>query len=85
MVSVEVEVEVEEKGSRQRTRLQAADKVPLDGARQQVGLLAQLLGVVLAKVGVAGGILVQGEDVVGGLELGHGDEADLRVCQWENN
>jgi len=45
--------------------------------------LAQLLGVVLAKVGVAGGIQVQGEDVVGGLELGHGDEADLRVCQWE--
>ena len=57
--------------------------MPLDGARQQVGLLAQLLGVVLAKVGVAGGIQVQGEDVVGGLELGHGDEADLRVCQWE--
>lgn len=45
--------------------------------------MAQLLGVVLAKVGVAGGIQVQGEDVVGGLELGHGDEADLRVCQWE--
>lgn len=58
-------------------RLQTADKVPLDGAGQQVGLLREFLRVVLTKVGVWRGRLVQREDVVGGLELGDGYEADL--------
>lgn len=58
-------------------RLQAADKVPADGARQQLGLLGELLGVVFAKVRVLGGGLVQRENVIGRLELGDGYEADL--------
>lgn len=59
-------------------RLQSADKVPLDGRRQERGLAGEFLGVVLAKVGVRrvascfcprGLGLVQGEDVICGLEL----------------
>jgi hypothetical protein len=52
--------------------------VPADGAREQLGLVEELLDVVFAKVrvqGVRG--LVEGEDIVCGLELGDGDEADL--------
>lgn len=44
--------------------LEAADEVPVDGPGQQVGLLGEFLGVVFAKVGVGGGCLVEGEDVV---------------------
>ena len=59
-------------------RLQAADHVPADGAREEPGFLEELLDVVFAKVGLLrGGWLVQGEDVVCRLQLGHGDEADL--------
>lgn len=57
------------------TGLEAADKVPLDAPGEQLGLLAQLLLVVLAKVRLRG--LVEGQDVVGGLQLGHGHEPDL--------
>ena len=61
----------------QRTRLQATDKVPLYALRQQLGLLTELLGVVLAKVQMQGGRLRQGQYVVCGLQLGHRDEPDL--------
>lgn len=44
--------------------LEAADEVPVDGPGQQVCLLGEFLGVVFAKVGVGGGCLVEGEDVV---------------------
>lgn len=60
--------------------LEAADEVPGDGAGEEGGLLGELLGVVLAEVGDGGrGVGVQGEDVVGGLQLGDGDETDLGV------
>jgi hypothetical protein len=59
-------------------RLQAADHVPADGAREQLGLVEELLDVVFAKVRVqrVRG-LVQGKNVVCGFQLGDGDEADL--------
>jgi hypothetical protein len=44
--------------------LEAADEVPVDGPGQQLCLLGQFLGVVFAKVGVRGGFIVEGEDVV---------------------
>lgn len=53
--------------------------MPADLARQQSGLLQQLLLVVFAEVEVVVGGGVQGEDVVGGFELGDGDEADWGV------
>jgi hypothetical protein len=54
--------------------------VPADRAREERGLLEELLDVVFAKVRV-GGIrgLVEGENVVCGFEFGDGDEADLYV------
>ena len=64
-------------GGRERTRLQAADEVPLDGAGKQGSFLAQFLGVILAKVRLRRGRLVEGQDVVCRLQLGDGDEADL--------
>lgn len=59
------------------TRLKTTDKMPLNTPRQQLRLLLQLLGIVLAEMDVLDlGSLVQGQNVVGGLELGHGDEPD---------
>lgn len=48
--------------------------MPVDGAGQEFGFFEQFLDVVFAKVGLerVGG-LVEGEDVVGGFELGDGD------------
>lgn len=51
--------------------------MPLDGPGEQPGLLTQFLGIVLAKVALGGGSLVQSENIVCRLQLGHGDEADL--------
>lgn len=59
------------------TGLETTDEVPPDGPREQLCLLRQLLGVVLAKVRLGRGLLVQGQDVIDGLQLGHGYEADL--------
>lgn len=68
--------------------LQAADKVPLDRGRQEGGLAGEFLGVVFAKVDLrrdaldGGGLvrrLVQGENVIGRLELGDCYQADLHV------
>ncbi|CRK14434.1 hypothetical protein BN1708_002699, partial [Verticillium longisporum] len=56
-------------------RLQAADEVPAQRAGQEVDLLDELLGVVFAKVHDRS-VAVQGEYVVGGLELGDGHEPD---------
>jgi hypothetical protein len=53
--------------------------VPLDIARQQVGFLSQLLGIVLAEVPLPRA-LVDSEDVGGRFELRHGDEADLKTA-----
>jgi hypothetical protein len=54
--------------------------VPADRAREERRLLEELLDVVFAKVRVCGVWgLVQGEDVVCGLEFGDGNEADLEV------
>lgn len=64
-----------------RTRLQTADEVPLNGPRQQLGLLSQFLRVVLAKVQLPDWRFVQGKDVVGGLELRDGHETHLGTCQ----
>lgn len=58
-------------------RLQTADKVPLDGAREQGGFLREFLGVVLAKVRVREGLLVEREDVVCGLQFGDCYETNL--------
>lgn len=59
-------------------RLQAPDHMPLDGAGQDLGLFEELLHVVFAKVRLGGvGRLVEREDVVCGLELRDGYEADL--------
>lgn len=71
--------------------LQAADEVPLDGARQQAGFADELLGVVFAEMDVCRDDfsfslccccgdrlwLVEGQDVVGRLEFGDCYEADL--------
>lgn len=56
--------------------------MPSDGAREELGLLEQFLDVVLAEMRLqrASGGLVEGEDVVCGLELRDGYEADLGVC-----
>jgi hypothetical protein len=55
--------------------LEAADHVPADGAREELGLLEEFLDVVFAEVGVErlglGGGLVEGEDVAGGFEFGY--------------
>jgi hypothetical protein len=51
--------------------------VPLNGPGEQVGLLTQFLGIVLAKVAMGGGGLVEGENVVCWLQLGYGDEPNL--------
>lgn len=47
--------------------LQAADEVPVDGAREKLCLVGEFLGVVFAEMGVGGGSLVEGEDVGGRL------------------
>lgn len=57
--------------------LEAADEVPVDGGGEEGSFLGELLGVVFAEVGVGGGRVVEGEDVVCWFELGDGDEADL--------
>lgn len=59
--------------------LEAADEVPCDGGGEEGCLLREFLGVVFTEVRDErrGGVLVEGEDVVGGLQLGDGDEADL--------
>lgn len=49
--------------------------MPLDVLGKQLGLLAQFLLVVLAKVCLRD--LMEGEDVVGRLQLGNGHEPDL--------
>jgi hypothetical protein len=52
--------------------------MPADGAREDLGFLEEFLDVVFAEVGLQRvRLLVQGEDVVGGLQLGDGDETDL--------
>lgn len=67
---------IQRQGTR-HTTLQSPNEMPLDGPRQQLGLLLQLLRIVLAEMDLLDlGSLVQSQDVVGGLELGHGDEAD---------
>ena len=55
--------------------------MPLDGAGQDLGLFEELLYIVLAKVRL-GGVrrLMEGEDVVCGLEFRDGYEADLRYA-----
>lgn len=58
-------------------RLQGADEVPADGARQERGFGDELLLVVFAKVQVRGGRAVEGEDVRGRFQFRDGDEADL--------
>jgi len=50
--------------------------VPSDRGREQARFLRELLGVIFAEVDVS--MVMKGEDVVGGLEFGDGDEADLR-------
>lgn len=52
--------------------------MPLDGPRQQLRLLGQLLLIVLAKVRLR--LLVKGQDVIRRLQLRHGDEPDLDVA-----
>ncbi len=68
------------------TGLQAPDEMPLDGPGQHVCLLPQLLRVVLAKVQLAGRRLVEGQDVIGRLELRHGYQSDLRGYEhaWDD-
>lgn len=52
--------------------------MPADGAWEYLGFLEKFLDVVLAEVSLQRvWSLVQGEDVVGGLQLRDGDEADL--------
>ncbi len=63
------------------TRLQAADEVPMDRLWQQLCLLAELLGVVLAKMQLAGGSFVQSQDVIRWLQLRDGDQSNLAVDQ----
>lgn len=63
----------------QHTRLQAADKVPLDGPGQHFCLLAQLLGIVLSKVELLSRCLVEGNDVVDRLQFRDGNKSDLMV------
>lgn len=59
------------------TRLQTTDEVPLDRFRQQLRLLAQLLGIILAKMRLLSGLLMQSQDVIHRLQLGHGHQPDL--------
>lgn len=47
--------------------------------------MSEFLRVVFAKVTVGGGRLVEGEDVIGGLELGYGDEPDLCVVSMSTD
>lgn len=47
--------------------------------------MSEFLRVVFAKVTVGGGCLVEGEDVIGGLELGYGDEPDLCVVSMSTD
>jgi hypothetical protein len=56
--------------------------VPFDGSWEDGGLLRELLGVVLAEVHLLGGLLVQGQDVVGRLQLRDCDETDLHA-HWQ--
>ena len=59
------------------TGLQTTNEMPLDRLRQQLRLLAQLLRIILAKVRLFGGLLVQCQNVIHRLELGHGHKPDL--------
>lgn len=63
--------------------------MPFDGTREDRGLLREFLRIVLAEVNVFDGLMVQGKDVVGGLQLGDGYETDLHAdisdhdrCSW---
>jgi len=58
-------------------RLQGADEMPADGAREELRFLEEFLLVVFAEVQVRGRGGVQGEDVGRGFEFGDGYEADL--------
>jgi hypothetical protein len=60
-----------------RTRLQTTDEMPLDGPGEQLGFLAQLLQVVLAKMQLPNRRLMEGEDIIDRLELGDSYESDL--------
>lgn len=59
------------------TRLQTTDKVPLDRAWKQLGLLCELLGVVLAEVCLSYWVLVKSQDIIDGLQFGDSDQTDL--------
>lgn len=59
------------------TGLQATDEVPLDRFGEDFGLLGEFLGVVFPKVGVVGGSLVKGENVVSRLQFRDCYKADL--------
>ena len=49
--------------------------MPTDGRGKEKGFLLELLNVVFAEVEVGGGMVVKGEDVVGGFQFGDSDEA----------
>jgi hypothetical protein len=51
--------------------------VPFDRPGQDGRLFRKLLRVVLTEVYVFGGLLMEGKDVVGGLQFGDGNETDL--------
>ena len=51
--------------------------MPLDGPGQHICLLAQLLGIVLPEVELLSRCLVEGHDVIDGLQFGDGDKSDL--------
>jgi hypothetical protein len=59
------------------TRLQTTDKVPLDRAWKQLGLLCELLGVVLAEVCLSYWVLVKSQDIIDGLQFGDCYQTDL--------
>ena len=58
-------------------RLQPADEVPADGAGKERRFLLELLEVVLAEVEMGGWRVVEGEDIIRGVEFGDSDEANL--------
>jgi hypothetical protein len=72
-----VQKKTEKKREEAHTALQATNEMPFDLPRQQLRLLQQLLGIVLAEVLLLGGALIQGQDIRRRLQLRHGDETHL--------
>ena len=53
--------------------------MPFDRPWQDSRFFRKLLGVVLAEVNMLGGFLMEGKDIVRGLQLRDGNETDLHV------